>query len=124
MVTQDNRARSNDDTQKTALNKRLEDIAWGLFLIMIGCIWLVPDEQIPPGTWLIGAGLIMLGLNGARYLNGIKASSFTMVLGVVAAAAGLASLAGAKLPLLAVFLILIGVSVILKPLFEKRSSDG
>jgi hypothetical protein len=124
MATQDNQARRNDDTQKTALNKRLEDIGWALFLIMIGCIWLVPDEQIPQGTWLIGAGLIMLGLNGARYLNGIKVSGFTMLLGMVALAAGLGSLVGVELPLFAVFLILIGASIILRPLFGKRSSDG
>ena len=29
---------------------------------MLGGLWLVPDQWIPEGSWLIGAGLIMLGL--------------------------------------------------------------
>ena len=54
--------------QKLALNARLEAIGWALFLIWIGGLWLMPDERLPEETWLIGAGLIMLGLNGVRYL--------------------------------------------------------
>ena len=122
MTKHDDQATSNQDTQKGVLNKRLEAIGWGLFLIMIGGIWLVPDEQVPQGTWLIGAGLIMLGLNGVRYLNGIKMSGFTIVLGILALAAALGGLFGVKLPLFAVLLILIGASIILKPLIEKKQS--
>jgi len=122
MTRQDNQVPSNQDAQKNALNKRLEAIGWALFLIMIGGIWLVPDEQIPQGVWLIGAGLIMLGLNGFRYLNGIKMSGFTIVLGVLALAAGLGGVFGVKLPLFAILLILIGASIILKPLIEKKQS--
>ena len=55
------------DPEKAALNKRLETAAWGLFLIMLGGFALVPDETIPKGVWAIGVGLIMLGLNAARY---------------------------------------------------------
>src|SRR3972149_2042115 len=92
MTAQNDQPSSIQDTQKAALNKRLESIGWGLFLIMIGGIWLVPDEQVPEGTWLIGAGLIMLGLNLARYLNGIRMSGFTIVLGILALASGLSDL--------------------------------
>jgi len=118
---QGNQAASNQDTQKSALNKRLESIGWALFLIMIGGLWLVPDERVPKGTWLIGAGLIMLGLNGARYVSGIKMSGFTIVLGVLALAAGLGDFFGIDLPLLAILLILIGANIIIKPLIEKKS---
>ncbi len=52
--------------EKTALNKRLESIGWGLFLIMLGGFALVPNQVIPKGAWSIGVGLIMLGLNAAR----------------------------------------------------------
>jgi len=122
MTKQDDQATSNQDTQKSALNKRLEAIGWGLFLIMIGGIWLVPGEQVPQGAWLIGTGLIMLGLNGVRYLNGIKMNGFTIVLGILALAAGLGGLFGVKLPLFAILLILIGAGIILKPLIEKKQS--
>jgi hypothetical protein len=112
---------SDQDTRNKSLNKRLEDIGWGLFLIMIGVIWLVPGAQLPHGFWLIGAAAIMLGLNAVRYLNGIKMSGFTIALGLLALAAGLGSLFGLKLPLFAILLILIGASIILKPLFEKKT---
>jgi hypothetical protein len=120
MTAQNDQPSSIQDTQKAALNKRLESIGWGLFLIMIGGIWLVPDEQVPGGTWLVGAGLIMLGLNAARYLNGIRMSGFTIVLGILALASGLSDFAGIDLPLFPILLILIGASILLKPMFERR----
>jgi membrane-bound ClpP family serine protease len=68
---------TDQDLQKMHLNKRLEAVAWGLFLIMIGGLWLLP-EAVPEGTWLFGVGIIMLGLNGVRKLYGIKMSGFTI----------------------------------------------
>jgi hypothetical protein len=110
-----------EEASKHALNKRLEDIGWAIFLIMIGCLLLVPTQQVPQGAWLLGTGLIMLGINGVRFLNGIKVSIFSIVLGIFALAAGLGDLLGIKLPLFAVFLILLGISIMLKPLIEKKS---
>ncbi len=60
----------SEDAQKS-LNKRLEAISWGLFLIMIGGIGLVPHNLVPEGTWLIGAGLDYAGLT----LRGITSVS-------------------------------------------------
>ncbi|HEY9641728.1 MAG TPA: hypothetical protein V6C57_14670 [Coleofasciculaceae cyanobacterium] len=111
----------HQNTRKNNLNKRLEDIGWALFLIMIGCLLLVPAYQIPPGIWLIGTGLILLGVNAIRYFNSIKVSLFSLVLGIFALAAGLGELLGIKLPLFAIFLILMGVSILLKPFIEKQS---
>jgi hypothetical protein len=111
---------SDQNTRNERLNKRLEDIGWGLFLIMVGALWLMPGAQLPQGIWLIGAAAIMLGLNAVRYLNGITMSGFTIALGVLALAAGLGSLMGVKVPIFAVLIILIGASIILKPLFERK----
>jgi hypothetical protein len=98
------------------LNKRLEESGWGFFLLMTGTLMLLPREFVPEGTWLIGAGLILLGLNGIRYLNDIKISPFTITLGFAAMGFGLASLFGLRLPLLAIFLSLVGLSIIVKSL--------
>jgi len=118
MAAQGSQPASTQDEQKSALNKRFESIAWALFLIMIGGIWLVPKERVPEGTWLVGAGLIMLGLNAARYLNGIKMSGFTIVLGFIAVVSGLSDFVGVDLPFFPLLLILIGASIILRPLIE------
>lgn len=107
---------------KHHLNKRLEDIGWAVFLIMIGVIWLMPTGRIPEDTWLIGAGLIMLGINGVRYLMGIKMSGFTLILGALALIAGLGGVYAVKLPFFAILFILIGASILLRPLLRKKES--
>lgn len=106
--------------EKQALNKRLEMIGWALFLIMLGGLGLVPNDQVPGGIWLVGAGLIMLGLNAARFANGIAMSGFTIVLGIVALLSGLGDFLHVELPLFPILLILIGAHIILKPYFERE----
>lgn len=118
-ITHDVEAPSSEDKQKAALDRRLEGIAWGLFLIMTGAIWLVPEQQIPQGTWLIGTGVLLLALNGIRNLKGVAVSGVTTFLGAVALAAGLSGLFGVRLPLLAICLIVIGATIILKPLLTR-----
>jgi len=110
---------ANQDAGKTALDKRLEDVGWGLFLLLTGGILLVPDRQVPQGTWLIGAGIVLLGLNAVRYLKGIRMSMFTTILGLLAFAGGLGEFYGVELPLFALLLILLGASIILKPRFGR-----
>lgn len=111
---------SDQDPKKMHLNKQLEAIAWGLFLIMIGAFWLLPDETVPEGTWLLGVGIILIGLNGARYLYGIKMSGFTIFLGIVAFIIGIGALVGVDLPIFPILIILWGLSVVLEPFLKKR----
>jgi len=59
---------------------------------MIGGLWLLPDETVPEGAWLLGVGVIILGLNGVCYLYGIKMSGFTIFLGIVALCIGIGAL--------------------------------
>ena len=61
---------------------------------MLGGFALVPDNTIPKGAWSIGIGVIMLGLNTARYFKKIKMSGFTTVLGILALLGGIAELLG------------------------------
>ena len=107
------------DVQR-AVTKRLDELAWALFLILIGAIWLLPAGTVPEGTWLVGAGLILLGVNAARALKGIKVSGLAIALGVLALVAGLSHLAGVKVPVFAILFILIGASIILRPLVEGK----
>jgi hypothetical protein len=100
---------------KEALNKRLEAIGWGLFLIIIGTLWVIPDERVPNGTWLIAAGVIMLGVNAVRYLNDIKMSWGSLILGLLAVIFGLGEFVGLDLPFVAILLIVFGLGIILRP---------
>ena len=105
--------------EKLALNKRLETVGWAFFLIMIGGLALIPDSTLPEGIWLIGVGLIMLGLNAARYYYGIKMSGFTLFLGTLALLSGIGDMLGLDLPVFPILLILIGASIIIRPMLEK-----
>lgn len=109
---------------KAALNKRLETIAWGLFIIMLGGFAFVPKEMVPKGAWSVGIGLIMLGLNLARYLNKIKMSGFTTVLGIIALIGGIVQLMGFHQLEDGILLIILGVYLIFKPFFDKRALFG
>jgi hypothetical protein len=112
------------DPEKAALNKRLETMFWGLFLIMLGGWALIPGETIPKGAWSVGVGLLMLGLNATRYLNGIRMSSFTTILGILALIGGVAEFLGWKSLDGALILIILGAYLILKPWFEKQRLFG
>jgi hypothetical protein len=112
------------DPEKVALNKRLESVAWGLFLIMLGGFALVPDDTIPSGVWSIGIGVIMLGLNAARYFYKIRMSGFTTVLGILSLLGGIAELFMKTSLDGALLLIILGAYLILKPWFDKRKLFG
>jgi hypothetical protein len=107
----------SDEVRKRELNHRLETIGWGLFLIMIGGFALV--KGVPEGTWLIGAGLIMLGLNAVRLLVGIRASWFTLILGTIALLSGIGSVYGVDIPVGPLLIILIGLAIIVRA-FQPR----
>jgi hypothetical protein len=114
--------------EKAALNKRLETIAWGCFLILWAgsMFWknTVPNAPMPEGVWSIGVGLIFLGLNLARYLNKIRMSGFTTFLGVLSVVGGVVQLFGVKGLEGAFLLLILGAYLVLKPWFEKRRLFG
>ena len=110
--------------ENAALNKRLESIGWGLFLIMLGGFALVPDETLPKGIWSIGIGVIMLGLNATRYFNGIKMSGFTTFLGILALVGGITELIGFTSLEGALLLIILGAYLIVKPWFDTHHLFG
>jgi len=125
--TDDERAEKPEvviDPDKAALNKRLETICWGLFLIMLGGFMFVPEEFIKGGWWSVGIGLIMLGLNVARYFNQIRMSSFTTFLGILSLASGIAQLLGWTFLDDALFFLLLGAFLLIRPLFDKRQLFG
>ena len=112
------------DPEKAALNKKLESVAWGLFLIMLGGFALVPDNTIPKGVWSLGVGLIMLGLNAARYFYKLKMSGFTTFLGILSLIGGIVELVGITSLNGALLLIILGAYLIVKPWFDKRKVFG
>jgi hypothetical protein len=119
MTAHEVQAASDQDVFKEALDKRLDSIGWGLFLIMLGGLWLAPKEMVPEGTWLIGTGLIILGLSVVRYLNGIEVSWFWVGLGVLALGTGVGDLVGLSLPVFPILLIIAGAATLFRVFFSR-----
>ena len=99
--------------------KRLDEIAWGSFLAVMGGLLLVPEETLPRGLWLIAIGIILVGVNVARYVSHIKINGFIAVLGVFAFAAGIAAFLGVNIPLFAILLIVVGAGILFRPVFHR-----
>ncbi|HVE58918.1 MAG TPA: hypothetical protein VNB22_18940 [Pyrinomonadaceae bacterium] len=117
---QNNQIIDNSKRNDRVQNIRLEETGWALFLIMIGGLWLLPEGQLPSHIWLVGAGLIMLGINFARYFSGIKMSGFTVFLGVVALVAGAGGIFNLALPIFPALFIILGASLLMRALFKKQ----
>jgi hypothetical protein len=112
------------DPQKVALNKSLETVAWGCFLVLLGGFMFVPHSLVKGGWWSIGVGVIMLGLNAVRYFNQIKMSGFTTVLGILSVIGGVVQLFGVQNLEGAFLLIILGAYLIFKQWFDKRRLFG
>ena len=63
------------------------------------------------------AGAILLGASAVRYATKLRVSAFIIALGLLAVAAGISTIAGLDLPLFAVFLVLLGASIMMRSWF-------
>jgi hypothetical protein len=112
-----------DNTRK--LNRNLETMAWGALFIWWGITELF--QFLPHGTGAIGIGLIFLGLNLARSLNGLPTSGFSTTLGILALVLGGLELASSvlrlpfELPVFAILLIVLGVIVLARELLRSKN---
>jgi hypothetical protein len=110
-----------------SLNRRLEAIAWGAFFVWWGVTELLPS--LPDGTGAIGIGVILLGLNAARSMNGIPASGFTTSLGILALVLGALDLSrqvlrlSFEVPVFGILLIVLGVVFLVRELSGRRSQS-
>ena len=112
-----------DNTRK--LNRNLETMAWGALFIWWGITELF--QFLPHGTGAIGIGLIFLGLNLARRLNGIPTSGFSTTLGILALVLGGLELAISvlhlpfELPVFAILLIVLGAILLARELLRSKN---
>lgn len=102
-------------------DRRLNEIGWGLLLILTGIVWLLPASELPPGAWLFGVALVLLGINVVRYVKHIAISVFSVVLGAAALIAAVSQVWRNDPPLVAIFLLAIGASLIAKPLLTRTA---
>ena len=103
----------------SSLDHRLDALGWGIFFLMTGMLMLIPG--LPEGTWLVGLGVLLLGLAGVRRALALPLEWFGPILGGCALLAGLATIAGVYVPVFALFLVACGLALIARVLSTGRA---
>jgi hypothetical protein len=116
------------EVRNTHLNSQFQAIAWALFLIMTGSLWLLPQTLLPGGLWFLGVGLILLGLNIARIMNDLETSGLTVILGLLAISIGMGKLLELSISAFPLLLIGLGGLMVLHSLLtryaERQQSEN
>lgn len=68
-------------------NKTYTTCAWGSLFLLLGVLMAIPGDQ--NSIFLLGTGIIFLGLNLWRRIEGIPLNLFSTLLGILAVGAGL-----------------------------------
>ncbi len=113
-------------------NQKFETLAWGLLFIWLGIWWgpLASSEILPGGAGAIGVGVILLGLNAARWLKGISINICSTTFGILFLILGTMKLACQALKLspcepsvLGIFFIIFGAVVLARELLRASKTS-
>jgi hypothetical protein len=102
----------------SALGDRVDTVGWGLLFVVVGVVSLIP--AMPDGAWLIGAGLVILLMSGARAWLGLPIRGAAVVVGIVALSAGVFTVIRLDEAIGPFVLVVIGLSVIVGRIVRGR----
>lgn len=105
---------ANPQDRGTTAGKHLDALGWALFFLMLGGLGLVPGETVPEGTWLLGTGLIMIGVQAARALMGLGTVGSSLFFGALALGIGICAVFAVSLPVFPILLVLLGLHMVLQ----------
>jgi hypothetical protein len=105
--------------ETSGLTHKLQAVGWGLFFVWVGIAVLTKIEA-GIGIGLLGIGIITLGMQGVRKYFNLKLEGFWVVVGLLFAIGGIWHLFEAKIPLVAIVLIIGGILVIVSGFRSKR----
>ena len=96
--------------------KRITTIGWGMFFIWLGFVLMINAGS---GFILLGVGLISLGMQVARKYSGLDSDGFWVVVGALFVIVGIWEMFEIKMPIMSVFLIVIGGAFLVSALKGK-----
>lgn len=119
MTNQAFTTKSPSDNQH-GLGARLDEIAWALFLIMTGALWLTPGGWAPDGSWLVGLGVILLGWSGARRFCRRPVSACAIAVGIAALVAGVGRILGGAGLFIPILFVALGIVLATRTVTKSR----
>jgi hypothetical protein len=99
--------------EKQNKNKVFDAIAWGVFIVILGVGWIVSIAyQVSTTIYIaLGVGIVLIGLNYARWASKIKISKFSLFVGLVAFALSGSGIAGFEMPFIPTVVLLVGMFI-------------
>jgi hypothetical protein len=100
--------------EKMQRNKVFDTVAWGAFIITLAAGWLVSEAyKFDTIAYIaLGAGIILVALNIARYSSSINISRFSLFVGIMALALSGTGIAGYALPFFPTLILIIGLFIV------------
>lgn len=111
-------AHAPDAATRRRLERRIDDVGWGIFLVMTGALWMFA-RLAPSGTWLVATGVLLLAVDAVRWARGLPTHFVLLVLGILALGAGLADFLNVQMPLLAIAFVVMGLVLVFRPLIRR-----
>ena len=103
---------------KSHLARKLDAVGWGLFFIWVGIAFMA---HLGLGVGLLGVGIITLAGQIARQALSLKLEGSWIVVGLLFVVAGLWSVLEARVALVPILLILVGLAWIISAVWRKST---
>ncbi len=110
------------DAEHRALDERLDLLSWGLVLVVVALVLLIPGRH-ELWYYLVPVGLVFIGMSLARKLIPTRRDTAGLILGVVAVLMGLLDMAGVDLqffPLLPLIFAAVGIGLMTVAFLTRR----
>lgn len=109
--------------EKSTKNKIFDAIAWGVFIVLLGVGWITSTYyQMDTGIYIaLGAGLILIALNFARWTTGISISKFSLLIGMLALALSGSGILGFAMPFIPTLIVLVGLFIVAQAMQKTTS---
>lgn len=93
--------------------RRVTTVGWGAFFIWLGLVLML---KAGTGLILLGVGVISLGMQVARKYIGLDSDGFWVLVAILFVIVGVWELFEVDLPLMSVFLIVVGAAFLVSAL--------